>query len=199
MFVIYAIDAKLQGKKYTPYLFLFLGVMFHYATLLYVFCFLMLELKLASKQLVSFWFACLISAALGLTRELAPWVASALVGDNSYFMSYIDSTVDSDYVLGFRVQFVIFSALPIAYYYLSCPFVTETQGNTYIFRLYLAMNILYLFTTSLPFSDRFALASWLLIPFMINLEFLQAIQAQRKLMGIAAIFASIVFSYYLLT
>lgn len=198
VFVIYAIDAKLQQKKYAAYFLLLLGATFHYATLLYAISFFLLALKVTTKRMVLLWFACTICAGIGLTQEFISWLLSALLSGSSYFMSYIDSSVNNEYDLGFRFHFVVFSALPIAYYYLTQQFVAEEQENTFVFRLYLAMNTLYLFTTSLPYSDRFALASWLLIPFMINLNFLYEIQAQKIFAAIVSILSVVVFSYYLL-
>jgi EpsG family len=198
VFVIYAVDAKLQQKKYAPYFFLLLGATFHYATFLYVISFLLLALKVTTKRMVLLWFACAICAGIGLTQEFISWLFTAALGNSPYFMSYLDSSVNNEYDVSFRFHFVVFSALPIGYYYLTQQFVAEEQGNTFIFRLYLAMNTLYLFTISLPYSDRFALASWLLIPFLINLNFLYEIQAQKIFAAIVSILSVVVFSYYLL-
>lgn len=198
VFVVYAIDAKLQNKKYSPYILLLLGTLFHYATLLYILCFIALELKPKFITLLWFWFFAVIFAFFGWTEEIISLLLKLVIGDNPYYSSYLDSSVNVDYVRGFRIDFVIFSALPIAYYFLLKKYKNEVKdGFTFIFSLYLALNIIYLCFASFPYNDRFALASWLLIPFMMDFIFLRNIRMSRIFKELIVCSSVMVFSYYL--
>lgn len=198
VFVIYAIDAKLQNRKYSPYVLLLLGTLFHYATLLYMICFIVLELKPKFIMLLWFWFLTVIFAFFGWIDEVIQSLLRMIIGDNQYYSSYLDSSINIDYAVGFRIDFVIFSALPIAYYFLLKKYKSENlNGFSFVFTLYLAMNIFYLCFASFPYSDRFALASWLLIPLMIDLNFLRRIRMLRVFKQLIVCSSIMVFTYYL--
>jgi EpsG family len=198
VFVIYAIDAKLQNKKYSPYILLLLGTLFHYATLFYIICFIALELKPKFLTLLWFWFFAVVLAFLGWMEGIIYSLLRLVIGNNPYFSGYLDSSINADYMTGFRIDFVIFSALPIAYYFLIKKYISENvDGNPFVFTLYLAMNIIYLCFASFPYSDRFALASWLLIPLMIDFSFLRNIRMLRVFKEVIICSSIMVFSYYL--
>lgn len=198
VFVIYAIDAKLQNRKYSPYALLLLGTLFHYATLLYMICFIVLELKPKFITLLWFWFLAVIFAFFGWIDQTIQSLLRIIIGDNLYYSSYLDSSINIDYAVGFRIDFVIFSALPIAYYFLLKKYKSKSvEGFPFVFTLYLAMNIFYLSFSSFPYSDRFALASWLLIPLMIDLNFLRKIRMLKVFKQLIACSSIVVFTYYL--
>lgn len=198
VFVVYAIDAKLLNKKYSPYILLLLGTSFHYATMLYIICFIALELKPKFITLLWFWFLAVILAFSGFTNEIIQSLLSLIIGDNSYYYSYLDSSINADYVTGLRMDFVIFSALPFPYYFLLKKYNNKNADNTeIIFTLYLAMNILYLCFSGFPYNDRFALASWLLIPLMIDFNFLRRIGMLRIFKELIVCTSIMVFSFYL--
>lgn len=198
VFVIYAIDAKLQNRKYSPYTLLLLGTLFHYATLLYMICFIVLKLKPKFITILWFWFLAVIFAFFGWIDEVTQSLLRMIIGDNQYYASYLDSSINMDYAVGFRIDFVIFSALPIAYYFLLKKYKSENvNGNLFVFTLYVSMNIFYLSFSSFPYSDRFALASWLLIPLMLDINFLRKIRMLRFFKQTIVCLSIMVFSYYL--
>lgn len=82
VFVIYAIDVKLQNKKYSPYVLFLLGTLFHYATLLYIICVIVLEFKPKFIMLLWFWILAAIFAFFGWIDEVIQSLLLMVIGDN---------------------------------------------------------------------------------------------------------------------
>ena len=196
VFVIYAIDAKLQNKKYSPYILLLLGSSLHYSILSFIICFIILELKPKFITLLWFWFFVVGLVFFGWMELITNQLLELIVLNKPYYSSYLDSSINEDYVTGFRLDFTIFSALPIAYYFLNNTFNRKNRYRTEpIFIIYLIMNIFYFCFAHLPYSDRFGLASWILIPLMIDIDFLQNNRILRPF-KLVIVCSSIIFLYY---
>lgn len=198
VFVIYAIDLKLQNKKYTPYMLLLLGGLFHYATFLYFIGFIVVDLRLRYKQLLFIWFVMASVSFFGLIDKIILFLLERAVGLDPYFSTYLNSSIDESYVKGFRFDFFIFSALPIFYNYVLMRYGNENNEElSLIFKLYLSMNILYWCFTGFPFNDRFAIASWLLMPLMIDFNFLKMLKLNYLFTFLIPISSISIFYYYL--
>jgi hypothetical protein len=195
VFVVYALDAKWQNKKYSPYLLLLLGALIHYPSALYLIGFMFLELKPKVSVTVGLWFVAVLLAYFGVLWDITQSILTRIIPDGSYYSYYLVRKIN--YEIGFKLKFVIFSALPIGYYLLLKSYKTENlERVSFVFNLYLIMNMFYLFTVNLPFNDRFAIASWLLFPLMIDYKFLEKFGI-LEFFKIGVIFSSIsVFVYY---
>lgn len=197
VFVVYAIDAKLYNKKYLPYVLLLLGALLHYPCFLYVLCFIALEFRPKYTTMLWAWFFTVLLASLGWLEKIVFLFLKLVVGSNQYFSRYLDSSIDAGYVTGFKLHFVIVSAVPIAYYF----FIKQYQSAnlvrvTYVFTLYLTMNIFYLCIVGIPYNDRVAMASWLLIPLMIDYDFIEKIGFLKFFKILIPFFSIMIFSYY---
>lgn len=197
IFVIYAIDTKLQKRKYTPYALLMLGVLFHYATFLYVIGFLVVDLKWRYERLLLIWFSVVAASFFGLFGKLIELILNLAVGFNPYFLNYLDTSVDENYRTGFRIVFFVFSTLPIVNYFFLRQYVKNYNGEIeFIFKLYLSVNIMYWFFTRIPFNDRLAVASWLLMPLMIDVDAFKKIGLGNSFKVVLISLAVSVFYYY---
>lgn len=197
VFVVYAIDARLDNKKYLPYILLIVGTLLHYPCFLYVVCFLVSEFRPKYTYMLWAWFLSVLLAFLGWLEKITFFLLDLVVGGNSYFSRYLNSSIDPDYATGFKLHFVIVSALPIAYYFVVRKYQSASINRiTYIFTLYLTMNIFYLCLVGIPYNDRFAMASWLLIPLMIDYDLVEKV-GMLGFFKMAILFSSvIVFSFY---
>jgi hypothetical protein len=174
VFVIYAIDLKLRGKRYLPYALLLAGVAVHYAVALYFFAFVVLELSFGTLQLIRIWSITVLASSVGLVDRVVIPLLKMLVGDSIYFSTYIDLSINEDYVTGFKLHFLLMSVLPVAYYLALRRRSSEQAAEiSLVFRVYLVVNMIYWIVISLPFNDRIAVASWLLFPLMINFKHLE--------------------------
>lgn len=197
VFVIYAIDVRLQNKRVLPYILLLAGVLFHYATLLYIIGFIAVDACIKSRHILLIWLVMILMSFLGLMDKFILFILKNLVGLDPYFSTYLNSSIDDNYLTGFRFDFLIFSAIPVFYYHAIKRFGGVDEEISLIFKLYLSMNIIYWCFTDFPFNDRFAIASWLLMPLLINFAFLKKIRLFNFFKVIMTISSVCVFYYYL--
>jgi EpsG family len=173
VFVVYAIDLKIRGKKYLPYVLLLAGMCVHYAVVLYLFAFVVRELGFGTLQLIRLWSITVVASGLGLIERAVIPLLRWMVGDSVYFSTYVDLSINGDYETGFKAHFLAMSILPIIYY-LALRRKSDKQAAQIspVLQLYLIVNMIFWLVISLPFNDRIAIASWLLFPLMINLKHL---------------------------
>ncbi len=83
--------------------------------------------------------------------------------------SYLTDDFDKGYDKGFRIDFIIYSLVPviIGWYYL---FRKNVQSKIYrfIYNTYLLANIFWIMVIRAEYTDRFAYLSWWLIPFILT-------------------------------
>lgn len=198
VFVVYAIDAKLLKKTYLPYVFLLLGGTFHYATYLYIIGFIVIDLNIKIRSIFYFWIIAAFAGLFGITERamhsLLQWIAVYY----PYWGSYLDARVNESYVTGVRLDFLIFSALPAVGYFVlrKYEFVVKDSFK-FILSLYLAMNAFYFIFAWLPYNDRFALLSWLLMPLMVSFDFLNKIGMEQMFKRFIVCSSTIVLLYHL--
>lgn len=85
--------------------------------------------------------------------------------DRSFYLVDVDT---STYKTGFRIDFILYSMLPIivgGYYILRKGF--NDQLYTLIYNAYILTNIFWILVIRANYSDRFAYLSWCLIPFVL--------------------------------
>lgn len=83
-------------------------------------------------------------------------------------VSYFAKDTKAVYNTGFRLDFVEYSAIPIAlgFYYIFKLKVKDVFYNR-LFNTYLLVNGFWIIVIRMPFTDRFAYLSWFLIPFIL--------------------------------
>ncbi|HWX00136.1 EpsG family protein [Collimonas sp.] len=197
VFVIYAIDARLQNKRIFPYILLLAGALFHYATLLYVIGFIVVDINIKTRQIFFIWLVTILISFLGLMDKFILLVLKNLVGLDPYFSTYLNSSIDDNYITGFRFDFLVFSAIPVFYYHAIKKFNGGSEDIYLIFKLYLSMNIIYWCFTGFPFNDRFAIASWLLMPLLIDFALLKKVKLLIFFKIAVIISSACMFYYYL--
>ncbi len=148
---------------------------------------------------IRLWFLCIIgSFFLGSTFE---GFFSQLVNDgrSHYFMTSADQTF---YRVGFRWDFLFYSALPVAlgYYYL---YVLRFRSVFYhwIYNAYLIANSFWVLVIRAEFTDRFAYLSWFMFPILLMYPLLtQQLYRdvyKQKQMIIYVLMGQFAFTYYM--
>lgn len=101
--------------------------------------------------------------------------------------SYLDINAETHYKTGFRVDFILYSFVPILFglYYILKLKIRDIIYSR-LFSSYLIVNAIWLLVIRMNFTDRFAYLSWFLIPFIILYPLITYRLAlnQRKLVGI---------------
>lgn len=152
-----------------------------------------------TKWFIRLWFLCIIgSFFLGSTFES---IFSGLINDgrSHYLMTSAEQTV---YKVGFRWDFLLYSALPVAlgYYYL---YVLKFRSVFYhwIYNAYLIANAFWVLVIRAEFTDRFAYLSWFMFPILLMYPLLtQQLYRdvyKQKQMIVYVLMGQFAFTYYM--
>lgn len=146
------------------YVLLVTSIGFHNSMLLPVIAILVSKQFNATRYYYYFWFLCVpVSLVLGSQIQL---FMSGFV-EEKRLIDYL-AAEETDYNVGFRIDFVIYSFIPIAvgYYYI---YRKQYQDRFYaiIYNTYVLCNSFWVLVIRANFSDRFAYLSWFL--FMVVL------------------------------
>ena len=113
---------------------------------------------------ISVWIIFLLFS-LAFGNAFVNTFGSFLMDSDQRMVSYLNDTFEN-YQSGFRLDFLIYSMIPIMF-----GWVVKKRGfkdvlYDKIFSLYVLVNAIWLLVITLPFTDRFAYLSWFLIPFV---------------------------------
>jgi len=88
---------------------------------------------------------------------------------------YFENPEDYGYLSGFRIDFLLFSLLPLATGMLLRVIEPTFQysGSGWWLSLYLSLNTIYHLFSFAPFADRFAAFSWFIMPLVVFLQILE--------------------------
>lgn len=90
-------------------------------------------------------------------------------------VSYLQTGIVTSYNVGFRVDFILYSLVPMA---IGGYYIFKRGFNDRLYRLiydaYLLTNIFWILVIRANFSDRFAYLSWFMIPFILVYPLLKA-------------------------
>lgn len=116
------------------------------------------------KWAFGFWGVCMVLAVVNFDMST--------LFENVGFIderieSKTDGSYDGKYKTGFRMDFLIYSIIPIliAYYYLLKKKISDRIYNI-ILSIYLLDNAVWLLVIRIPYSNRVAYLSWFLIPLL---------------------------------
>jgi transmembrane protein EpsG len=166
--VVYAMDQFLRGNRLSSYLMILIATTFHYASAIYTLGFLICGLRFSWRSYAYLWLITVLFAAAGgaiFVNNLVPYVLEAMDISVNFF-SYLDNVAHIDYEIGLRWKFMVVGLIPIG-----ITLIAERSKNTltsetlFFLKLFLAMNSLSMLTVQMPYNDRFALLSWLVLPF----------------------------------
>jgi EpsG family len=183
VFVIYALDQRICGNRLAAYALVFVATAFHQASILFLFPLLVLDIRLATRWLIAAWFLFAAASAFGaLPAFIDALLRGAIsMGIGSHFFSYADSDAYG-YETGLRLQFLLFSSTPVVlYWFLRRHGLTLNRESMITFQFYLSINILYFLAVGFAYSDRVALLSWLLLPFLVSIYSLDEKTRKRLL------------------
>lgn len=173
------------------YLAVFLGffaVLMHKSVVIIILAFLLSRFFKNVKTLYRLWFVFLILSIINI-----PGIESLLfnligTGTTNRFESYLNTTdATTHYKTGFKLNFVVYSALPIfvGYYYIVKKSFTD-KLYLQMFSVYIIVNSLWLLLIRIPYTDRVAYLSWFLIPFILLYPILKS-NLMKNQRGIIAI------------
>lgn len=174
-FLLLAYSRWINNKSIITYLLpLLLAIITHTTSVIPIAIFIVAYF-LKKKGSLNFYLAIYICAIImsffnfGILT-LAPFLKGLLEG--SYRANYL--TEDSDlYVTGFKPQFVVFNSVFLVFSLYIYHKILDKNGDLYkkyriVFLYYIISNIVFFMMFQIPYSDRFGLFSWIVIPVLIS-------------------------------
>lgn len=166
-----------------------LAILFHKSLVLSVFAFWFVNRYNIKNNFIYFWFLCLaITIVAGNT--VGALLGDVLVSGDNRMEGYLQGTTET-YQAGFRLNFLVYSVLPIMY---GIKIKSQINDEFYnkILSFYIIMNAIWLLMISIPFTDRFAYLSWFLIPFILlyPLAQKQIFRKQNDIIALILLFLS---------
>lgn len=159
----------LSFNKKIFYFILFgaLAVLSHKSMALPLLVFFLTRFYNNSKGYFRVWFLTFVISIINVGFIVA-FFENALGSFDDRSSSYFASQTTIVYKSGFRLDFIIYSVVPIAlgYYYIV---ILKIRDLFYIrlYNTYILVNAVWLIVIRMPFTDRIAYLSWFLIPFIL--------------------------------
>lgn len=171
-FLLFAYSLWFTKKsKKLQILYIILAVTTHTTSLIPVILFYIVirfSHKFSDKHLIILYFSGILVSAAGLgILNLAPFLKDFLSGDK--YSSYLVTDTEV-YSVGFKPQFVAFNS----FFLLIFMFILKKTGKKYFlyekyrfsFAYYIVASFLFFLMFQIPYSDRFGLLSWIMIPIL---------------------------------
>lgn len=148
-------------------IFSFVAILFHKSMLLPFVAFYLTRFVNTTKIYVYFWLTCLLISFLNVSL-ITNFIQSIIGESDERFSTYWSDDTLERYAAGFRVDFVIYSVIPmfVGRFYLFKLKVIDVFYQR-LFNTYLFANAIWLLVIRMAFTDRMAYLSWFLIPFIL--------------------------------
>lgn len=147
-----------RDKKYIWSFFLFIATTIHFSMVIVVIAYLLSRYWNKTRLYLSVWLVSIpVSMIFGSAFE---YLLTKISPDErvNYLMV---SAIDTHYKVGFRVDFLLYSCLPVllGYYYI---YKKDFQDKFYknLYNMYLLANTFWILVIRANYSDRFAYLSW---------------------------------------
>lgn len=173
-----------RDKKIIAAILLFATLGFHHSMVVPIVAYLFALICKNSKYYFLFWGGCLLISAAHITffQELF----AGLTTDESAVEYLTENNTDWGGKTGFRLDFVLYSALPLAvgWYAIFKQNVRSLQYQ-FILNIYLFTNAIWMLCMYVPFNNRIAYLSWCMYPIVFSYPFFNCVPMikQRKLLN----------------
>ena len=154
------------------YLFLWIGVMFHFSMIIPAIAFVITKFYDKTRLFFALWLLAVpISAVAGGFFEQ---IFSAFGDVDNRAMEYLIGDSENSYQTGFRLDFILYSCIPIllGYYYIYKQGFNDKRYKQ-LYNTYILANIFWVLVIRASYSDRFAYLSWILYPILLIYPLLQ--------------------------
>ncbi len=157
-----------------------ISVSFHISSII-PFIFLFFS-GLSIRWTILFWTGCSFFSAFS---PLYASLFSALnLGDK--YLNYVNETSEVIYRIGPRFDFIVYSALPLLLFWFSNNHkkIATNSFNFFLWKIYFFTNGVGHFLNFIPYSDRFLIISWIIIPVLFTYSvtnFIGSIERKSKI------------------
>lgn len=144
-----------------------ISVLIHKSLLLPFIAFLCSKYIIKTKYYNYFWLLCFVVSIFNIDF-ISNFVESIIGQSDDRFISYLEDETLERYNVGFRIDFILYSLIPILIgrlYILK--YNVQDEWYQRIFHTYLLTNAIWLLVIRMAFTDRMAYLSWFLIPLLL--------------------------------
>lgn len=144
---------------------LLIAINIHFSMALPALCTVIARYYDKPKLYIGIWgLSVILSAAMGSTFEA--WFANLIPDSRSDYL--MTNEGDTHYKVGFRIDFILYSLVPIAmgWYYIVKKHVKDVTYSM-LLNTYILSNTFWVLVIRANFSDRFAYLSWFLYPLVL--------------------------------
>lgn len=166
---LFLVGISYYKRRVYSLLFLILAILFHKSMLLPVGAFVLTKFYNKPRAFLYFWVGCLFLSFINI-GFVSALLTNFLASENDSYLVYLEggTTNTERYQSGFRVDFIIYSFVPI---FIAGFYVFKLKMNNLfynrILNTYLFANAIWLLIIRMAFTDRVAFLSWFLIPFLL--------------------------------
>lgn len=158
-----------KGNNFIWILCIVISILFHTTSIIPLAIYLIANCFKAVKLrfFYCFYVFCIILALTSVSILSFQAYIGFLLIDEKRSSSYLtDSHVI--YNIGFKPQFVLFNTLFLLIFYFIRKHISSTMYYDRLLKYYLAMSAIFFLTFQIPYSDRWGLMSWIIIPILIS-------------------------------
>ena len=193
-FILIAIHYALEENLKKCLLFFLIGYLFHRTTII---PFVLVMLIWKFKDVPLKYYLLLYVMAIGLS----------IVGFGFHSVSFLTSlgsedlqslkfTGETTYKIGFRPDFVAYNTIFLALFFM---FIKSTnKKGTKLLKIYILTSIIFFFNFYIPFSDRFGLYSWVIVPLLFYNIINESFPKRRLYISTVVLISFFILNYIIL-
>jgi EpsG-like putative glucosyltransferase len=203
---LFLFSLRFFDKKWIMYALMLLSITFHKAMLLPFLAFLGSGFFIKSeRKALIFWLITIPVSILfrGVLENFAAMIftSDSIIQDKRAVIYFSKEAESLKYETGFRVDFVVYSAVAIFIGY----WAVIKKGLTnplyrQLYRTYVIANGIWILLIYAPYTNRIAYLSWFLIPIVLTVPFISEIRSQifkNKLKLIYVLYGSLIFTLFM--
>lgn len=160
----------IRGRVNKAILICCISIIFHKSALIFLLCIILCSIRFINiKTILIGYISIVLLSFIGLNQILFEKAELSFLFSEQKDI-YLSSSVDY-YKTGFRIDFFLMSIFPLLFIPLRCynSLTTSLEPmHQLLLKLYLMLNGVYFFMNFIPFSDRIAAYSWVLIPLLLG-------------------------------
>jgi hypothetical protein len=164
---LFLLALSMKEKRFLyPILFVF-SVLIHKSLLLLVGAYYVTSYYKKNQYYYFFWIACFFLSLLNISF-ISSFLENIFGFADERFSDYLSVTESEGYRVGFRIDFIIYSLIPImAAIYYKNKYKYKDAFYDQLFNIYMLVNSFWLLIIRIQYTDRFAYLSWFLLPILM--------------------------------
>lgn len=162
-FILLAIPYVLEQRYKKALILLIVALLFHRTSIILIFVIIAI---LISRKMHIKYFLVLYFLAIGASAGGFGFHSITILADlGSQDLQNLSFAGDTNYNVGFRIDFVAYNTFFLGLFMLFLN--TDSVKNIFLLKYYILTSVIFFFNFYIPFSDRFGLFSWLIIPLLL--------------------------------